>query len=97
MTRAELEARSHARAKNQGVRILAVKGRPGVYRTTSKSKPGVWYSLVSQGGSVACSCPGWHYRADCKHSQQLRDRIARERQAALSGKEDPFEDLIDAA
>ena len=41
MSRLELEARASQRAHDERVHIFAVPGQPGVYRTSSKSEPGV--------------------------------------------------------
>lgn len=69
------------RAHDQRVRILRVPGRPGVYRTRSKSDPNSWYTLVTdETGYVACSCLGFFHRQWCKHEQQLRNRLGREAQ-----------------
>jgi hypothetical protein len=78
MTTAELQARALARASDQHVHIFSVPGRPGVYVTRSKSDPRARYNLVVDGDEVACSCSGYHHRASCKHSEALRNRLARE-------------------
>src|SRR5690242_3846920 len=82
MSIAELEARANQRAHDERVHIFTVPGREGVYQTSSKSEPGVKYSLVSRDGIQACSCKGFEYRANCKHIEALRNRLAREAVAA---------------
>lgn len=78
MMQQELEARANQKAHDQHVHIMRVPGRPGVYQTSSKSEPGVKYTLVAKAGIVACSCKGFEYRSCCKHEQALRNRLARE-------------------
>jgi hypothetical protein len=82
MTTAELQARALTRAYEQHVHIFSVPGRPGVYVTRSKSEPRERYNLVVDGDIVACSCKGYQYRECCKHSEALRNRLARETVAA---------------
>jgi hypothetical protein len=82
MTTAQLQARALTRAYEQHVHIFSVPGRPGVYVTRSKSEPRERYNLVVDGDIVACSCKGYEYRACCKHSEALRNRLAREAVAA---------------
>jgi hypothetical protein len=78
MMQLELEARAHQRAYDQRVHIFSVPGREGVYVTRSKSLPRVRYSLFARDGEVACSCAGFAYRGSCKHSEALKNRLARE-------------------
>src|SRR5947209_6618459 len=78
VTTAELKARALDRAYNQRVHIFSVPGRPGIYVTRSKSEPRERYNLVADGDIVACSCKGFQYREVCKHSEALRNRLARE-------------------
>jgi hypothetical protein len=77
MSQVELTARAIARAREQRVHIRRT-ARPGVYVTCSKSEPGVKYTLVVGDGILACSCKGFEYRKSCKHSEALRNRLARE-------------------
>ena len=78
MTRAELQARAHARAYDEHVYIRAVPRRPGSYTARSRSTPGRRYSLVYRDGAIGCSCPGFYHRRSCKHAEALRNRLARE-------------------
>lgn len=77
MSAAQIDARALARATDERVRINAVPGLPGRYWTSSKSAPGVRYALVDTGREVACSCPGFQYRASCKHVAGLLKRLGR--------------------
>jgi len=77
MTTAELTARAIQRAHDEHVQIRKT-ARPGVYQTSSKSQPGVKYTLVAGDGITACSCAGYGYRQSCKHVEALRNRLARE-------------------
>ena len=77
MTAAELQARAIQRAADQHVHIFKT-ARPGVYTTKSKADPTARYTLVTRDGIVACSCKGFEYRQCCKHSEALRNRLARE-------------------
>lgn len=78
MTFAELQARAIQRAHDERVHIFRVPGRPGVFRTCSKSNPHRRYTLVARAGVEACSCHGFEYRKNCKHVEALRNRLARE-------------------
>jgi hypothetical protein len=78
MTFAELQARAIQRAHDERVHIFRVPGRPGVYRTRSKSNPYRRHTLVARDGVEACSCRGFEYRKNCKHVEALRNRLARE-------------------
>jgi hypothetical protein len=82
MSEAELQARAIARAHDERVHIFAVTGRPGVYRTRSKSDPMERHSLVARDGVEACSCRGFEYRKSCKHIEALRNRLGRESRRA---------------
>jgi hypothetical protein len=77
-TPVEAQARALQRAYDQHVHIFSVPGRAGIYITRSKSEPGIRYSLIARDGEVACSCPGFAYRQQCKHAEGLRNRLARE-------------------
>ncbi len=85
MTAAEQQARAIDRAHREHVHIFRVPGRPGVFRTASKSEPGERYSLVVQDGEEACSCRAFAYRKLCKHVEALRNRLAREAFQAQAG------------
>jgi hypothetical protein len=78
MTTAELQARAHQRAYDQRIHIFAIRNRPGYYTARSRSEPGRRYTLVAIGSDIACSCPGFYYRRNCKHVEALRNRLARE-------------------
>lgn len=91
MTTAELQARALQRAYEQHIHIFAVPGRPGVYITRSKSDPYTRYSLIARDGELACSCPGFAYRGNCKHAEALENRLAREAtQGRRSQQRDPL-------
>lgn len=77
MTTAELQARAIQRAHDEHVYIRRTD-RAGVYTTVAKSDPTVKYTLVVSGDILACSCKGFEYRKSCKHSEGLRNRLARE-------------------
>jgi len=80
MTLAEQRARAIQRAHNEHIYIRQVRNRPGVYTTWSRSEPRRRYILVlDEDGTIACSCRGFYYRKVCKHSEGLRNRLARER------------------
>ena len=81
MTDTELRARAHARAHDEHVYVRAVPNRPGYYTSRSRSHPRVRYTLVVAGGDIACSCPGFYHRRSCKHTEGLRNRLAREGRA----------------
>lgn len=34
----------------------------------SKSNPGAWHPVWQSGGRVHCSCRGFQYRENCRHS-----------------------------
>ncbi len=78
MSEAELQARAIDRAHRERVHIFRVPGRPGVFRTRSKSDPEKRHSLVVRDGAEACSCRAFAYRKVCKHVEALRNRLARE-------------------
>ena len=78
MIAAELQARAHQRAYDERIHIRAVRNRPGYYTTRSRSQPDRRYTLVAIGSDIACSCPGFAYRRNCKHVEALRNRLARE-------------------
>jgi hypothetical protein len=79
LTREALEARALQRARDEHIHIFQVPGRPGFYRTRSRSNPHERHSLVAgPDGIVGCSCSGFYYRESCKHVEQLKNRLARE-------------------
>ena len=78
MTAAQLQARAHARAHDERIYIRSVPNRPGYYTTRSRSKPSRRHTLVAIGSDIACSCPGFYHRRNCKHVEALRNRLARE-------------------
>ena len=78
MTAAQLQARAHARAHDEHIYIRSVPNRPGYYTTRSRSEPSRRHTLVAIGSDIACSCPGFYHRRNCKHVEALRNRLARE-------------------
>ena len=44
----------------------------------SASTLGAWYRLtLFDDGVITCSCPGYTYRRDCRHTREEADRAAR--------------------
>ncbi len=79
LSREALEARALERARDEHIHIFQVPGRPGFYRTRSRSNPRERHSLVvGPDGIIGCSCDGFYYRESCKHVEQLKNRLARE-------------------
>jgi hypothetical protein len=76
MTREELVTRARERALEEKVQAFKISGS---YVSPSRSNPGVAWELgVGQDGEVWCSCPGFTYRQNCKHSEALKLRLQRE-------------------
>ena len=42
------------------------------YRFSSASHPGVEYEITVDGPDVFCTCPGFEYRGQCKHTRELK-------------------------
>jgi SWI/SNF-related matrix-associated actin-dependent regulator 1 of chromatin subfamily A len=46
------------------------------YRYASASHPGVEYEITIDGADVACTCPGFEYRGQCRHARDVKAAIA---------------------
>ena len=46
------------------------------YRYASASHPGVEYEITVDGADVACTCPGFEYRGQCRHARDVKSAIA---------------------
>ena len=46
------------------------------YRYASASHPGVEYEITVDGADVACTCPGFDYRGQCRHARDVNAAIA---------------------
>jgi SWI/SNF-related matrix-associated actin-dependent regulator of chromatin subfamily A-like protein 1 len=46
------------------------------YKYASASHPGVEYEITVDGADVACSCPGFEYRGQCRHARDVKAAIA---------------------
>jgi len=46
------------------------------YRYASVSHPGVEYEITVDGADVACTCPGFEYRGQCRHARDVKAAIA---------------------
>jgi SWI/SNF-related matrix-associated actin-dependent regulator 1 of chromatin subfamily A len=42
------------------------------YRYASASHPGVDYEITVDGADVACTCPGFEYRGQCRHARDVK-------------------------
>ena len=38
--------------------------------------PGVEYQIIVDGADVACSCPGFEYRGQCRHARDVKAVMA---------------------
>lgn len=46
------------------------------FRFASASHPGVEYEITVDGPDVFCTCPGFEYRGQCKHSREMKTTLA---------------------
>jgi len=46
------------------------------YRYASASHAGVEYEITVDGADVACTCPGFEYRGQCRHARDVKAAIA---------------------
>jgi SWI/SNF-related matrix-associated actin-dependent regulator of chromatin subfamily A-like protein 1 len=46
------------------------------YRFASASHPGVEYEITVDGADVACTCPGFEYRGQCRHAREVKAALA---------------------
>jgi SWI/SNF-related matrix-associated actin-dependent regulator 1 of chromatin subfamily A len=53
------------------------------YRFASASHPGVEYHITIDGADVACSCPGFEYRGQCRHARDVKAAIAEGKPAPI--------------
>jgi SWI/SNF-related matrix-associated actin-dependent regulator of chromatin subfamily A-like protein 1 len=51
------------------------------YRYASASHPGVEYEITVDGADVACTCPGFEYRGQCRHARDVKAAVAAGRPA----------------
>ena len=58
--------------------LLAVLSGGGSkrYQIASSSQAGVAYNIVADGSDVTCSCPGFEYRGQCRHSRDIKSALA---------------------
>lgn len=64
------------RAKAERIRIVKLAGQERYLARSRTVEPGAYYELTVAWGQVRCSCPGFTYRAVCKHAAALKARIA---------------------
>jgi hypothetical protein len=46
------------------------------YKYASASKPGIEYEITVDGADVACTCPGFEYRGQCRHARDVKAALA---------------------
>ena len=46
------------------------------FRYASSSNPGVEYEITVDGADVACTCPGFEYRGQCRHARDVKTAVA---------------------
>ena len=69
----------HIEALRRALEALArVLSGPAVsrYRIASTSQSGVEYLITADGADVTCSCPGFEYRGQCRHAQDVKSALA---------------------
>jgi SWI/SNF-related matrix-associated actin-dependent regulator of chromatin subfamily A-like protein 1 len=49
---------------------------PERYRFASASHPGIEYEITVDGADVACTCPGFEYRGQCRHARDIKAALA---------------------
>jgi SWI/SNF-related matrix-associated actin-dependent regulator 1 of chromatin subfamily A len=69
------ETAALARALESLARVLAGRALER-YRFASASHPGVEYEVTIDGADVACSCPGFEYRGQCRHARDVKTALA---------------------
>jgi hypothetical protein len=69
------ETAALVRALESLASVLAGRA-PERYRFASTSHPGVEYEVTIDGADVACSCPGFEYRGQCRHARDVKTALA---------------------
>ena len=46
------------------------------FRVSSASHPGAGYEITVDGADVACTCPGFEYRGQCRHAREVKKAVA---------------------
>jgi hypothetical protein len=62
------------RALESLAQVLA-GGRTQRYRVKSSSNPRAHYEITVDGDDVTCSCPGFEYRGQCRHSREIKHAV----------------------
>src|SRR5687767_14501100 len=69
MHQQELERRALERSKAERTRLIKLAGRGRFLARSRSMEPGPYYELsLTASGEIHCNCPGFSYRAVCKHA-----------------------------
>ena len=76
MPKPACEQKAVERARAERIRIVKLVGQERYLARSRTVEPGSYYELTVAWGRVRCSCPGFTYRASCKHVAALQARIS---------------------
>ena len=52
--------------------LWRMRPQPTIYHAASSSGPAKSYTLTVDAGNVACTCPAFAYRGECRHARELK-------------------------
>jgi SWI/SNF-related matrix-associated actin-dependent regulator 1 of chromatin subfamily A len=57
--------------------LAAAAAAEQVFEVPSSSKPGEYYTVTVLNGVATCTCPGFTYRGNCRHTREIVARLTR--------------------
>ena len=85
MKQKELEERASERARTERIHIIKLAGQDKFLARSKSMEPGSYFEItITSWGTVRCSCPGFKYRAVCKHAAAVKARLAKARHKAVA-------------
>ena len=52
-----------------------ISQKPKTEWTVTSQSSGTVYRITKDGDTFRCTCPGWKFRGQCKHTQEIKNQL----------------------